>query len=523
MIAVFVLLAAGFLFTFNSFDSGRGAATGQTLLKVDGRSYDRTSLRRMGPNTIQLAQMLNFGEMSGLLGGGNPYQPNTQQFVVNRLIIQNEAKKLGIYPSEQQVRDELQEKIFFNEGKFDSETYNQLTTRTLPNLSLAERDLFALVADKLAVSKLLEVVGSELSPSEEIAKKSYLEENQKLTLQRFEFLVSAITDSIEVTEEEVKAYWSENTTNYMTEPSYKIAYVLASPEYPADEEKSEEEDKEKTSEEKAKEAADRAAARQLAEEAASLKIDEFYVELTENDGKDFNKRAEQLGLTVIEPEAFTPSTVPTELKGRILNDSETLVRKIEETTSNLDNEFEIYHISDVYELPGKKWVIFRALEAIKSAPMTFEAAQEQAKKDLIAKKAEEKVKSQAEEAKTKLTEALEENNDILAAAKSLDLVATKIGPYGARERVPNEFSASALFSAAKQLKTGSATEVIFDGSRAIFAILVAREIEKSETLEASILSKQENMAGFNRYAAFTYWLKQKTEEANVVSNLATEE
>jgi len=411
MIAVFVLLAAGFLFTFNSFDSGRGAATGQTLLKVDGRGYDRTSLRRMGPNTIELAQMLNFGQMSALLGG-NPYQPNTQQFVVNRIIVQKEAKKLGIYPSEEQVRAEIQEKIFFRDGKFDLETYNTLTTRTLPNLSMAERDLFALVADKIAVEKLVNVIGTELTPSLEIAKKSYLEENQKLTLQRFEFLVSDVKDTIEVSDEDVKAYWSENTTNYMTEPSYKIAYVIASPEYPADETPAE--DTERTDEEKATAAADRAAARSAAEDAASQQIDELYIGLTENDGKDFDKRAKDAGFTVIISEAFTPSTIPTELRGRIINDHETLVRKIQETASNLSSEYKIDHISDVYELPGKKWIIFRAIETTDSEPKTFEAAQEQAKNDLISEKAEEKIRENAETAKTKLMASLENNDDLLA-------------------------------------------------------------------------------------------------------------
>ena len=57
MAVVFILLAAGFLFTMNDLSTTRGGGmgSGPAILEANGRILDQQEYRRMGDNTLQLA------------------------------------------------------------------------------------------------------------------------------------------------------------------------------------------------------------------------------------------------------------------------------------------------------------------------------------------------------------------------------------------------------------------------------------------------------------------------------------
>ena len=495
MIAVFVLLAAGFLFTFNDFGSTRNPNR-RTLLTVDGRGYDQQSIGRLGESSIRLAQQLNFVEMVGLLGE-HPYQPNIQKFVVNRLVVQDYAKDFGLYPSDEQAEKTIKEEIFVKDGEFDAQAYTNITSRFLPNLSLSERDLLQLVKDKIALDLLVNLVGSNLAPPTEFARSTYQEMSQQLTLQRFEFVIDEFKTDLEPSEEEVKEFWAENTLNYMALPQYRVRYVLSSPNYP----ESSEED---------------GAARAEAEQINSEKVDQFWENVNQADGADFAKLAEDAGLEVVESEWFTRENAPSDLTLPLIGVDGTLlsaVQQIRPTAEGMDR------VSNPLPVSDKRWIVFELIEAKEAEPLPFETAKENARTDLVAKLAKEAAEAAAEELQQKLDEAITSGKSFEEATADFDKKPTKLGPFKVSERLPSEMNSRRLFDEAKRLPVETTTGIIDDGSRVLFCYVEAREIFKSEDEAQTVEQIVDQGASFNRYRTFTNWLSQKTEEAGVDSQL----
>ena len=134
MAAVFILLAAGFLFTMNDISGGGGGGmgSGPTVLEANGRILDQQEYRRMGDSTLQLAseaglhvyvnflivpdaaqlqqamQLLQYGYPNYYLTmGRNLKADDFNRFISNRIIIQQAMQTMGVRASDEEINNAL--------------------------------------------------------------------------------------------------------------------------------------------------------------------------------------------------------------------------------------------------------------------------------------------------------------------------------------------------------------------------------------------------------------------------------
>ena len=148
MAVVFVLLAAGFLFTMNDIGTGAGGGSGPTALEVYGQSIDQQTYQKSGQRTLQLCsevgmhnyvnflmapdaaqlqqslQFASFGNYYTLFGN-NLTEQDLNRFVANRYILQNAITEMGLYASEDEVSESIK-------ALPTSVSYTHLTLPTTP-------------------------------------------------------------------------------------------------------------------------------------------------------------------------------------------------------------------------------------------------------------------------------------------------------------------------------------------------------------------------------------------------------
>jgi|SRR5690554_5963829 len=159
----------------------------------------------------------------------------TWQQLIQVILFDREVKRRRIRVSDDDVIDKLrndppdfirQAEIFQTDGVFDRDKYmNTLVTGVAPNgqpLDLSWLETH--VRDKLPYELLLARVRDEVSITEEEVREDFIKKNDKADAKVIFFDPNKITE-VEITEEEIAAYYEENKEDYKKAPSARYHYV----------------------------------------------------------------------------------------------------------------------------------------------------------------------------------------------------------------------------------------------------------------------------------------------------------
>ncbi len=215
-ISVGAFIAAGPMFAIGSGSfSGRGADTVAQVGDVE------VSVRQMNSTYRQLFAQYNqmfqgkFDESQAKAFG---LQQQALKQLINESLLVNLAHELKLAVSDKELSDNISTtEAFFQDGKFDKETYQKVLKQAQLTMSQYEQD----VRRSLLLSKLMDIISPKAQSIEEEAVATALYINDKIS---YKILDSSMI-SVQPTEDELKKYWEAHKMDYMREPSYTLETI----------------------------------------------------------------------------------------------------------------------------------------------------------------------------------------------------------------------------------------------------------------------------------------------------------
>lgn len=160
---------------------------------------------------------------------------------VNQEILLAEARDMGLEVTDDELRDNiLQEQTFQDEqGRFvGEERYQELVRNRLgyASSSLFEQSL----REELLVRKLQDILKANLYISDKEVEDAYREQVERARIRYVQLPRSRFTQSVQVTDTEIKDYFAKHTQEYRLPEQREAAYLLVDPallaaKVPADE------------------------------------------------------------------------------------------------------------------------------------------------------------------------------------------------------------------------------------------------------------------------------------------------
>lgn len=537
MTVVFVLLFIGLVYMDNG--SGSSYGSGEPVVTANGTGFPEPAFRRLGESPVRVLQELSGASMQARFATlGFLYEMasspdalpsqgglDSKRFLVNRMNLREGAKEFGLHASDAEINEFLQEIIFVNQtGEFDQTAYETFVQKRLPRLGMGTKELYEILGEILVFQKLTDLLGTGISPSRAAVTAAVENNLQQVDYQIIEFKASTYEAKEEPTEEEIKTYWENNKGRYLSDPRRKLTYILAKPDLAAAREEK------KKAEEEAKKA--EAATNPDAEKPAILtreeqedivldlgaEVDQLWVQIQESEGVDFDNIVKESKFETLTTELVSAKDLPGELRGRIQDDSQTGAETI--FAQRFPSSSAMDTISDVIRI-GVNWIIFRIDDAEEAQELAYEDAKEQARLDLVKERAHEAMAQAAEDAREKLTAALEQGTSFTDAAKELELVPVENKEIGQRKPALGEPTPQEVFNLVSKTNPGEVSDVLTQTNeqRSVFRSVIAyvdkREIIEDEqltsTLEQGYRSEEEQM----KRLAISNWLTQRYAAANV--------
>ena len=566
MAAVFILLAAGFLFTMNDISGGGGGGmgSGPTVLEANGRILDQQEYRRMGDSTLQLAseaglhlyvnflivpdapqlqqamQLLQYGYPNYYRTmGRNLKADDFNRFISNRIIIQQAMQSMGVRASDEEINTAIMSSpSFSSEGKFDNAKYASFIEKRLGRLGMTEKDLREIVHESLCLNKIIEIVGGGLLVPRQAAQDLLEAQMQAVSISRVVFNRDDFVEKEQPSEEEIKAYWDTHQDAYKTEEQRRINYILLTlpPEtqvksspatLPAD--ATEEQKKAHAEAEQARLDAEAQVKAQLADKRAQdarsiqKEIDQISQEIYDSEEEkkplDFaailTKRNHQIQQTGL----FSRSKLPKEIAALKLrgnfNKGKTIADFIFGHSTASQDPYDL--VSDALPVGEHGWIVFTLEEVVEPTLLDYTAARGAARAQLVSENGSIKVKEAAQAARAATAELVKSGKSFDEAAKEQGLTPVQIGPFtiNDRETQSKEPSYRLLHQKASGLNPGDLSESIDENDRSLFFYLISREVEDTEESKQRIESVINNGKNQIMMIAFLNWLQQQYQEADV--------
>jgi len=573
MAVVFILLAAGFLFTMNdiSGSGGGGMGSGPTMLEANGRVLDQQEYRRMGDGTLKLAseaglhayvnflivpdaaqmqqamQLLQYGYPNYYVTmGRNLKADDFNRFISNRIIIQQAMQNMGVNASDEEINKAIMASPgFATEGRFDNTKYANFIEKRLGRLGMTEKDLREVVHESLCLNKIIQIVGGGLIAPRQAAQDLLEAQMQSVSISRVIFNRDDFVEKENPSEDEIKAYWDTHQDAYKTEEQRRINYILLNlppatqvnsapvvlPENANDEQKQAHADAEK-----ARLAAEAQVKAELAEKRTKAargiqkEIDQISQEIYDSEEEkrplDFaailTKRNHKLQKTGL----FTRSNVPKELSSLVLrgnfNRGKTIADFIFGHSASSQDRYDL--VSDALPVGEHGWIIFTLEEVIEPSLQDYVAARAKARAQLVAENGSKKVKEAAKAALDATRKSIESGKSFDDALAEQNLKALPLGPFSINDRDTQSKDPSfrLLHQKASGLNPGNLSETIDENDRSLFFKLLSREIKDTEESKQRIESVINNSKNQMMMITFLNWLHQQYDLADV-KGLAVED
>lgn len=504
-----------------------GMGTGPKLMSFNGTSYTLSQVERQGQS---YGSMLGSLRKAGNAGSNEKLFPylrmmsdgDERDFLAKRLLIKDMAEKYGVTPSQKQVEDYITNSLFADQnGEFDQVSYTDFIEKRVKRYGLGVQDFNIMVGEVLSLDKLQGIVGSGLDLDEEVTRESLKINAQEMTYEQFTLPVSVLKEGIQVSDEEVKAYWEENKQNYLTEPEMKVQYVLVDAEIPVKEAQGTSAAKEKARKERTPEEEIGKIQYTLSEEEKNalidevgIKLDTLFVNVQDNEGKNFTGLAKELSLEVKTSDFFKPSNAPFELKLPLYQEQGTVLQRIAGLLPIPDS---MESISDVYSVGEGKFMLVQLLEKKEEEPLAFEKAKARAQVDLQDDRAKNSLNDEVTKVREKLITETEGKN-ASEVAKELNLTYHKRENVKFGQPLPDELSARDFFTEAIQLKVNEFSEPIIQMDEGLARAVILRPLERryvnSEENKASLESQLGNTGEMLNMVVFENWFNHQLVQAS---------
>lgn len=226
IVAILTIIAFAWLYDPSAGSRNMGP---NSVADVYGRSLTQADIDRQ-VKTYSLGLALQQFELIGELGGMNGDENQAvSEFVFNLLVLQYEAKALGVVPTDGQVADRVKTlSVFQTGGQFDPRKYGSFIQEQLGPKGFSELQLEGVIRDALALEQIKNIVTAavSVSPSEVVEASRVF---QKVNAQALRFPVKPAGVEITVTDEEVQGFFKRNEQSLFAPETRSFEFVEFSP------------------------------------------------------------------------------------------------------------------------------------------------------------------------------------------------------------------------------------------------------------------------------------------------------
>ncbi len=469
--------------------------------KQFGKIYDRPiTLLEFQHNArlFNLARDLGMvSYLQALIGNARNENDAYSDFTYNRLIMQHEAERLGIKPTQAQIAEVVKTlQPFQGEKGFDLNKYNEFTQSILPSMGFNETNLEELAADQIIMDQLKELIGSGVQVSEAETKENFDRAYGKLDVSVVRVRNDDVAGSVQVSDDDIAKYFELHKANLNTEEKRKVAFVTFGLT---------DEQKKLTGKERVE------VLQKLADRA-----NDFEQALLEKDAQ-FDQVAAKFDAPVKTTGDFTKA-VP----DPALNGNQQLAAAAFQLTGSEPN-------SDAIQVADGFYVLH--LAGIEPArPLTLEEAKPKVAEALKNERVRERVTTKGAEAAHKIRDALQGGAQVADALKQGGLPSEKLAPFSLAEQPPVKPAEGdkkpepqptppdmmMIKNAVMNLETGQASEFIPTMTGGLVAVLEKREPSDPAAFEAKKSELTRNVFERERELVFSDWLQERRRDAGVV-------
>lgn len=223
MLIIAVLTIVAFIFLYNRGPLDDIAATRSP--KIYGQALTPGALERQAKNYQLTLALGQYDLISKLGGSGEDQATSLSEFVWNLLILQHQARALGVEPTDSQVADRIKEvPVFQTENQFDPLKYGAFLREQLAPRGFSERQIEEVMRDSLRLERISSIVESPVAVGEaEIREAARV--LQPVTAEYVRFSAEEAAKSIQVAREEIAAFYERNQSALNTKETRTVRFV----------------------------------------------------------------------------------------------------------------------------------------------------------------------------------------------------------------------------------------------------------------------------------------------------------
>ncbi|NOX98774.1 MAG: hypothetical protein GXP30_03430 [Verrucomicrobia bacterium] len=207
LIVVCIVIVIAFAFLYSDYDAGSAGPGGNTAFVAYGKSY-RNKEARVLQNSYSVAQRLFMFEFVGSLFGERRQDNDKTDYVINLVVLREEAKKLGIQPSSEEVRKAIPNLPVFKIQKWAGEEY--IRNNITGPMGFTDADLYQLVKDYLSWQQIRELLASGIEPTPEEIDQIYIRNFQRISGSVIAFSKEEEEKKLKITDKDIETYYNEN-------------------------------------------------------------------------------------------------------------------------------------------------------------------------------------------------------------------------------------------------------------------------------------------------------------------------
>ena len=491
---VIAFLAIPFVFYFQG-DILNVEDNQNQLGEIYGRPISQVEFNR-NARLLNLVQQLGmFTLMQDLVVGAQTQDEAYVQFTLNRLIMREQAKRLGIKPSTQEIANVVRElRPFRGDKGFDPVKYTEFVQGVLPSMGFTEGDIEELAADQIAFAEIKEIVGSGVQVPEAESRDNYERAYGKLSVAVVRLRTDEVAKDVPIGDEEIAKYYEANKEQLKSDEKRKVSFVTLA----------------LSEEEKKLEPKQRV---EIMQKQAD-RLGEFSQALTEQ-GANFADAAAKFQLPVQTTGEFT-RTAPDPLLSANPQLSMAASRLTQEAPT-----------SDVIQA-GDAFYVLHLSGFEPARPLTLEEARPKIVETLKSQKQREMLTARATEITNKLREAMAAGTPLEAAAQQAGVALERVPAFALSDppkpkpapdqpAPPETPDLQSIKGAVAELNAGEISNFTPTQNGGLIAIVEKRDPADPAGYEASKAMFAQRYVRGKREIAFYEWLREKREEAGLQS------
>jgi peptidyl-prolyl cis-trans isomerase D len=221
IVAVLTIIAFAVLYNTSQIDQlGK-----ERVAQIYDRTLTQADLRKE-VRAYQVALALGLTNLVRTLGDPTGGDAAVDSFVFNVMVVRHETERLGLAPSEQQVKDAIEKmETFQTNGQFDFTKYQAFVTEQLIPRGFNEREIENVVRDSLRLDLIEAVLGTAPTATEAEVGFAY-RTFERVTGAGVRFDVAKYLDAVTVTEDELKTDFERKKPRLLTNEFRSVRYVV---------------------------------------------------------------------------------------------------------------------------------------------------------------------------------------------------------------------------------------------------------------------------------------------------------